>query len=164
MSDSRLGEYSRILGICAAVNCPLCMSMRRFRLLHVDDGLTKDGFYAVSCEVCGSARDVPRGEAGAALTAMELYGRFARKEIDATEYRVALDATGFRTLRELHSEGTAWKCPACHQVCPDNFAECWNCHAMRPGLEVAEDAEVEQLEVEAPKITRYGNPAMPWEG
>jgi hypothetical protein len=164
-SDSRLGEYTTILGVCASVNCPLCMTMRRFRLLHINDGLTKGGFYAVSCDACGSTRDIPATEEDGAREAMELYGRFQGKEINAAEYGSALlTLSFFNFLSEIHSEGESWRCAACQEKCPGNFVECWNCQAVRPGYDGSVEAPLDAEPPELPRTSIVNHPDKPWEG
>jgi hypothetical protein len=140
------------------------MELRRFHLLHVDDGMMKGGFHMVMCEGCRYTRDVPGAEINAALAAVDLFHSSQRTEIDSFSYRIEIPLLRFATLRTMHLEGASWKCRSCAEKNPVNFAECWNCHAVRPGHEEASEAADDSKTPHLPKTSVIDNPDFPWEG
>ncbi len=163
MNVVQLGPGSRSLGVCAMVNCPLCMAPKRYLLVHVDDGLLKV-FYTVRCETCGCTRDVPDHENDAALRAVGLYARLDRRELSSFHYGVEFAALGFATVVSLDKEGETWRCGSCDEKSPENFAECWKCGVARDGYEEAVNKADNSPPPSLPRSSRIDNPDFPWEG
>jgi hypothetical protein len=163
MNPDSLASLSRDLGVCGSINCPLCMELRRFHLLHVHDGMTKEGFHVVMCESCRCTRDVPEAEIEAALAAVELFHSSQQGEIDSFSYRIDIPLLRFHTLRAMHLEGASWQCPSCGEKSPANFAECWKCQAVRLGHESACAAAVDSEAPNIPNTSLVNNPERVWE-
>lgn len=151
------------LGRCAVVSCPLCMEARIFRLFQADAvwPFVKSGHLMLRCEVCGCTRDVPESERAAALDAVALFRCLEAGELTAAGHAVRLVALGFHTLRTLDEDAASWQCGGCGEKNPGNFAECWNCHAVMPGLESLPEEEAAPT---LPNTSRCADPGKPWEG
>lgn len=37
------------------------------------------------------------------------------------------------------AQGQEWKCPACGEEVPAEFASCWKCESLKPGVTVGDD-------------------------